>query len=101
MTVADHEVGRGGDIACLLWFEDDLTPHIETALRRADSVLPKARWAIAGQPVWLAGGKILHETPRKPADSRTAVGIDPERKRLYMAAFENASPRQALEKLLD
>jgi hypothetical protein len=101
MTVADHEVGRGADMARLLWFEDDLTPHIETALRTADSVLPKARWAISGQPVWLTGGKVLEDTPRKPADSRTAVGIDQEHKRLYLAVFENASPRQALEKIAE
>ena len=53
---------------------------------------------IGGQGVGLQGGKIWSGVGRKP-DSRTAIGIDAERKLLFLAVAEWASPRLMLEQL--
>lgn len=104
--VADHRVGHVAKHSYLLWFGDDLTPRIESSRGPSESVLSQARWGIGLPVVWLRGGKISERghiseiAARTPADARTAVGIDPQRKLLFLAVFENASPRQALEKLV-
>lgn len=44
-------------------------------------------------------GQIYDGTPRKPTDARTAVGVESEKRLLFLAVFENASEWRALEKL--
>jgi hypothetical protein len=44
-------------------------------------------------------GQLYEETPRTPTDARTTVGIDGEKRLLFLAVFENASMRRALTKL--
>jgi hypothetical protein len=100
-TVADHQVSHLWEHTYLLWFDDDLTPHLETTKPPGDSVLTKARWGIGGQGVGLAGGKVPEGMERGRVDSRTAVGIDGGNKLLFLAVFEKASPRRALEKLAE
>src|SRR5262249_4465029 len=57
-TVADHHVSHVWEHTYLLWFEDDLTLHLETTKPPGDSVLARARWGIGGQGVGLSGGKV-------------------------------------------
>jgi hypothetical protein len=98
-TVADHHVSHVWEHTYLLWFEDDLTPHLETTKPPSESVLAKACWGIGGQGVGLTGGRVRDGMEHGPADSRTAVGFDRDKKLLFLAVFEKASQRQALEKL--
>jgi len=100
-TVADHHVSHVWEHTYLLWFEDDRTPHLETTKPPPESVLSQARWAIGGQGVGLAGGKVNERMEYSPLDSRTAVGIDRDNKLLFLAVFEKSSPRTALEKLAE
>jgi hypothetical protein len=100
-TVADHHVSHNWEHTYLLWFEDDLTPHLEATKPPGVSVLDTARWAIGGQGVGLAGGKVNERMEYSPVDSRTAVGIDRDSRLLFLAVFEKASPRTALEKLAE
>lgn len=98
-TVANHHVSHVWEHTYLLWFADDLTPQIERSAPPGQDVLDEARWGIGGQALWLVDGKLREGTERKPIDSRTAVGINPREKLLFLAVFESASPRRALEKL--
>jgi hypothetical protein len=100
-TVAEHHVSHIWEHTYLLWFEDDLTPHLETTKPPSESALANARWGIGGQGVGLTGGKVREGMEHGPADSRTAVGIDRDNKLLFLAVFEKASPRRALEKLAE
>jgi hypothetical protein len=97
--VADHEVNKVGPDYCLLWFHDDLTPRMETSKPLSDWVLSQARWGIGCNFLSLVDGEIREGTERQPADSRTTLGIDLERKRLFMAVFENVSLRRAMQEL--
>ena len=93
-TVADHQVSHVWKETYLLWFDDELTPRIETTKPPSDSVLKRTWWGIGGQGVGLKSGKIWDGIERGPVDSRTAVGIDSDRKLLFLAVFQSASPRR-------
>ncbi len=82
----------------VMWFEDDLTPHLENYHPpiRPD-VIPRARWAIGGDSVVLWDGKADPDVGA--ADARTMLAIAPERRMLWLAVFEKASYRFAAEKL--
>jgi len=98
-TVAEHVVSHIGEHTYLLSFDDALNPCIETSKPPSATILDRTRWGIGAQAVWLVSGKIWEGAQRTPADSRTAVGIDQQKKLLFLAVFENASPRRALEVL--
>jgi hypothetical protein len=89
-TVASHHVSHAGDNTYLLWFEDDLTPHLETSKPPGQEVLSRACWGIGAQSAWLDGGKISEAADRAPTDARTAIGIDGKRKLLFLAVFQQA-----------
>jgi hypothetical protein len=100
-TVADHQVGRGGDHTHLLWFDDELMPYIEPSRGPSAAVLRKARWGIGGQSFWLTKGQVSDWAERTPVDARTVVGINRQEQQLFLAVFEGASPHRALEKLAE
>ena len=100
-TVADHQVSHIWEHTYLLWFDDELTPRIETSKPPSAAVLDKARWGVGGQGVGLNRGSVGDFIDRRPADARTAVGIDRPQKLLFLAVFESASPRRALKKLAE
>jgi exopolysaccharide biosynthesis protein len=83
-----------------LWFDADLTPHLQGSKPLEPSELAQAKWGIGGNGVWLHAGKVSAASDRKP-DSRTAVAIDEERKILFLAVGETISPRLILQKLAD
>jgi exopolysaccharide biosynthesis protein len=47
----------------------------------------------------LKHGEVYRGTSQKPTDERTAIGIDTEKRLLFLAVFENASERRAIDKL--
>lgn len=98
-AVAEHEVNHVWEHTYLLWFDDDLTPHLEFEKPPSAEVLERARWGIGGQGVGLWQGEVRSGIPDTPVASRTAVGIDRDRKLLWLAVFEDASPRRALGRL--
>ena len=82
----------------LLWFDDALNAHLRASKPPKPEELRKAKWGIGGQGVGLRDGKVWSGSDRKP-DKRTAVGIDAERKLLFLTVAEWASPRLLLEQL--
>lgn len=85
---------------CLLWFDDDLTPHLENHHPLRPGVIPRARWAIGGDDVVLWDGKAIPGTGVTP-DARTMAAIDPTRRMLWLAVFEKASYHFAANTLVD
>jgi hypothetical protein len=89
--IADGQISHLDPHSYLLWFESDLTPHLEFAAPPQAAVLRKARWAVGGHAVSLWKGKLCEATDKHVLDRRTAIGIDTGRKLLWLAIFENAS----------
>ena len=99
-AVSDHVVSHVWEHAYVLWFEDDLTPHLPASKPPMRSELARAKWGIGGQALWLRAGQVWPGSERKP-DARTAVAVDEERKILFLAVGESISPRLMLQKLAD
>ena len=99
-VVADHVVSHVWEHTYLLWFDDQLTPHLRPSKPPTAAELAMAKWGIGGQGVWLWDGKVWPGSSRSP-DSRTAVAIDQPRKLLFLAVGNNISPRLMLQKLAD
>jgi hypothetical protein len=96
--VADHVVSHVWEHTYLLWFDDQLTPHLEPSKPPKAADLARAKWGIGGQSVWLRDGEVWSDSDRTP-DSRTAVAIDRPRKLLFLAVGDNISPHLMLQKL--
>jgi Phosphodiester glycosidase len=99
-AVADHTVSDVWEHTYLLWFDDQLTPHLRPSKPPTPTELAMAKWGIGGQSVWLWNGKVSPDSSRDP-DSRTAVAIDQLHKLLFLAVGTNISPRLLLQKLAD
>ncbi len=97
-VVSDHVTSHFWEHTYLLWFDDDLNPHLRPSKPPKPAELRQAKWGIGGQAVWLHDGKIWSGSDRQP-DSRTAIGIDAERRLLFLAVAEWASPHLMLERL--
>lgn len=97
-VVAAGRVSHAWEHTYLMWFEPDLTPHLERTKPPSDAVLARAYWGIGGQAVGLQSGRVRDGAGRDP-NARTAVGVDPAKRLLVLAVFESASPRLALEEL--
>jgi len=99
-VVANHVVSHIWEHTYVLWFDDQLTPHLRPSKPPLPADLAQAKWGIGGQAVWLRDGKVWPGSDRKP-DSRTAVAFDRNRKLLFMAVAENISPRLILQNLAE
>jgi hypothetical protein len=97
-AVADGRVSHVWEHTYLLWFDAARVPALERQKPPSADVLARARWGIGGQGVGLMDGRVRDGLERNP-DARTAIGIDPQRLWLFLAVFESASPRRALEEL--
>jgi hypothetical protein len=97
-VVSDHVASHFWEHTYLLWFDDDLDPHLRPSKPPELTELRQAKWGIGGQAVWLHDGKVWSASDRQP-NSRTAIGIDAERKLLFLAVAEWASPHLMLEEL--
>lgn len=97
-VVADGRASHLWEHTYMLWFDDTLTPTLERRKPPPDAALARAKWAVGGQGVGLAGGRVQGGLSRTP-EARTAVGIDPQRRLLFLAVFESASPHRAMEEL--
>ena len=97
-VVSDHVVSHLWEHTYLLWFDDDLRPHLRPSKPPTAEELRQAKWGIGGQGVGLHEGRVWPGSGRQP-DSRTAIGIDAERKHLFLAVAAWASPHLVLERL--
>jgi hypothetical protein len=99
-AVAEHQVNHVYEHAYLVWFEDDLTPHVERTKPPSQDVLRRARWAVGGQGVAAYDGVPRDDILRGGPDERTVIGIDTARKRLWLAVFERATQRVATHEMV-
>jgi hypothetical protein len=97
-VVAEHVVSHVWEHTYLLWFDNDLIPHLKRSKPPTAAELALAKWGIGGQGVHLYGGQVWPGADRTP-NRRTAVAIDSKRKLLFLAVGEYISPRRLLEKL--
>jgi hypothetical protein len=97
-VVSDHVTSHIWEHTYLLWFDDALNAHLRPSKPPSAEDLRKAKWGIGGQGVGLRDGRVWSGSERKP-DKRTAVGIDAERRLLFLTVAEWASPRLLLEQL--
>ena len=58
-VVADHVVSHMWGNAYLLWFDDQLTPHLRPSKPLTTAEVATAKWGIGGQSLWLRDGKVL------------------------------------------
>ncbi len=89
--VADGQVSHLDPHSYMLWFESDLTPHLEFQKPPTEAGLRKARWGIGGGAIPLWKGKLREGAVGHDLDRRTAVAIDTDRRLLWLAVFESAS----------
>ena len=99
-AVSDHVVSHIWERTYLLWFSNQLTPHLNLSNPPSAAELGMAKWAIGTIDVGLRDGKVWPYNGHAP-DSRTAVAIDGPRRILFLAVGEFISPRLLLQKLAD
>jgi hypothetical protein len=97
-VVSDHVTSHLWEHTYLLWFDDDLNPHLRLSKPPTPEELRQAKWGIGGQGVGLYDGKLRSGSGGEP-DARTAIGIDAKRKLLFLAVAEWSSPHRILERL--
>jgi hypothetical protein len=92
-VVADHIVSHVWLDTYLLWFDDQLTPHLRTDKPLTEAELVMAKWGIGGQDLWLRDGKVWSGDIRSHSpDARTAVAVDLPHKLLFLAVGTHISP---------
>jgi hypothetical protein len=97
--VADHVVADVQNHSDVLWFDDQLEPHLRpwNPSLRAKELAP-AKWAIGGSIVLRDGAISAPGEQRR--DSRTMIGVD-RRHHLFLAVAQDISPRLLAEKLAE
>jgi hypothetical protein len=101
-VVAEHVISRVWLDTYLLWFDDQLTPHLRPAKPLTVAELAMAKWGIGGQDLWLRDGKVWSGDSRcRSPDARTAVAVDLPRKLLFFAVGTHISPRLMFQTLAD
>jgi hypothetical protein len=89
-VVAQNETNHVDPNSYLLWFDAELVPRVEATKPPPQSALERARFAIGGQAVLLRDGRPRLGHAQRP-DRRTLLGIDRDKKLLWLAVFERAT----------
>src|SRR5262249_18903335 len=102
-VVADHTISHVWGDTYLLWFDDQLTPHLRPSKGFSEAELAMAKWGIGGQDRWLRDGKVLWPCDRRCyiPDAYIAVAVDLARKLLFLAVGTNLSPNIMFQTLAD
>lgn len=95
--VANHEISHLHPRDYLLWFDEQLTPQLEQVRPTPSDVLRKAKWAVGGQALVAPGTRWSSDDRR---DNRTLLGVDPDRRRLWLGVFQAATDQEAVDVLL-
>ena len=100
-VVADHIISHVWLDTYLLWFDDELTLHLQPD-KATETELAMAKWGIGGEDFWLRDGKVWSSDRRcHIPDGRTAVAVDPPRKFLFLAVGTHISPTTIFQTLAD
>ena len=91
-SIAQYIVSHVPESTYMLCFDEQLVPRIEDSWPRNETTQRRYLWGLGGQGgALLRHGQIYRGTSQKPTDARTAIGIDREKRLLFLAVFENAS----------
>jgi hypothetical protein len=96
--IANYVVGSGQRNKWLLWFEEDLTPHIDLRDQVTPEVLKRAKWGIGAWSM-LVKDRAAQTFPHPTADRRTVIGVNLEQRVLWLAIFDRASRNSAAQAL--
>jgi Phosphodiester glycosidase len=100
-VVADHAISHVWLDTYLLWFDDQLTPHLRPE-KATEAELAMAKWGIGGEDFWLRNGRVWPGDYRSHIpDGRTAVAVDLPRKLLFLAVGTHISPTLMFQTLAD
>jgi hypothetical protein len=100
-VVADHIISQGWLSGYLLWFDDQMTPHLGPNMT-TEAELAMAKLGIGGEDFWLRDGRVWSDEPRSHIpDARTAVAVDVPRKLLFLAVGTHISPTLMYQILAD
>ena len=100
-VVADHTISHVWLDTYLLWFDDQLTPHLRPE-KATEAELAMAKWGIGGEDFWLRNGRVWPGDYRSHIpDGRTAVAVDLPRKLLFLAVGTHLSPTLMYQTLAD
>ena len=98
-VVADHIISHVWLDTYLLWFDDQLTPHLGPN-KTTEAELAMAKWGIGGEDFWLRDGRVWPGDYRSHIpDGRTAVAVDLPRKLLFLAVGTHISPNLMFQTL--
>jgi hypothetical protein len=98
-AVADHIISHVWLDTYLLWFDDQLTPHLGPN-KTTEAELAMAKWGIGGEDFWLRDGRVWPGDYRSHiADGRTAVAVDLPHKLLFLAVGTHISPNLMFQTL--
>jgi hypothetical protein len=101
-VVADRTISHVWLDTYLLWFDDQLTPHLRPSKPLTEAELAMAKWGIGGQDLWLRDGRVWSGDRRcYIPDARTAVAVDLPRKLLFLAVGTHLSPNVMFQTLAD
>jgi hypothetical protein len=95
--VSNHQISHLNPLDYMLWFDEQLTPHLETTRPTPSHALRKAKWAIGGRALVVRGGKSPNHSPY---DKKTLVGVDPERRMMWIGIFEWSTDAAAADALM-
>jgi hypothetical protein len=93
-VITNHEVNHIDPNSYLLWFDDNLTPHVEKEKPPPAEACRRAKCGISGQG-WSVADSVPSPWQNHECDSRTIIGIDPTKKLLFLGAFDSASQYRA------
>jgi hypothetical protein len=100
-VVADHIISHMWLDTYLLWFDNQLKPHLRPD-KATEAELTMAKWGIGGEDFWLRDGKVWSGDRRcHIPDGRTAVAIDLPRSLLFLAVGSHISPTLMFQTLAD
>ena len=91
VAIADHRPNHINLHSYMLWFDDDQIPHVEYNKPPRAEAIRRAKWCLSGQMVVLQHGEV-NPYADPLVDKRVALGFNATTKKLYIAAFEHASP---------
>lgn len=97
-VVADHVENHLHIHTYLMWWDDQMTAHLETRKPPAPAVLAKAKWGIGGEAATMASPAEM--SGQENADNRTFIAADPQRKLVWIATFDKASYNFACKALV-
>ena len=103
-VIADGQANQNYLRGHLVWFDDELTPHLLGPRGRLDAVRDRARWAVGGEFQIVSGGRPHPNLSRRPLGQvvpRTVLGWDRPNRLLYLAVFQGAGYDEVARTLIE